>query len=67
MSVQFFYRLVVGDDFPKNAFITGMFAPLGVIVLLLELRKSETKNFRKLGEFFIACLVLFIVSINFVG
>jgi len=68
MSIQFFYRLVVGDDFPKNAFITGMFTPLGVIVLLLELRKSgEKQNFRKLGEFFVASLVLFLVSINFVG
>jgi hypothetical protein len=68
MSIQFFYRIVVGDDFPKNAFITGMFTPLGVIVLLLEMRKSgEKKNFRKLGEFFVACLVLFLVAINFVG
>ena len=68
MSVQFFYRIIVGDDFPKNAFLTGLFCPLGVIVLLLELRKEgEKKNFRKLGEFFIACLVLFLVSINFVG
>ena len=68
MSLQFFYRVVVGDDFPKNAFIIGMFAPVGVIVLLLEMRKSgEKKNFRKLGEFFIASLVLFLVSINFVG
>ena len=49
MSVQYFYRLIVGDDFPKNAFLTGMFAPLGVIVLLLELRKSDKKNLRKLG------------------
>jgi hypothetical protein len=40
MAIQFFYRLVVGDDFPKNAFLTGMFCPLGVIVLLLEMRKS---------------------------
>ncbi len=67
MSVQFFYRIVVGDDFPKNAFLTGMFCPLGVVVLLLELRKDEKKNFRKLAEFFVATLVLFVVSINFVG
>ena len=40
MGVQFFYRIVVADDFPKNAFLVGMFAPLGVIVLLVELRKS---------------------------
>jgi hypothetical protein len=68
MSIQFFYRMVVGDDFPKNAFLVGMFCPLGVIVLLLEMRKAgNKKNFRKLGEFFVASLVLFLVSINFVG
>jgi hypothetical protein len=32
--------MVVGDDFPKNAFLTGMFCPLGVITLLLEVRKN---------------------------
>ena len=67
MALQFFYRVVVGEDFPKNAFVIGMFCPLGVIVLLLELRKSEQRNFRRLGEFFVATLVLFLVSINFVG
>jgi hypothetical protein len=42
--------MIVGDDFPKNAFIVGMFCPIGVIVLLLEMRKSGIKtNFRKLG------------------
>ena len=66
MGVQLFYRLVVGDDFPKNAFLTGMFCPLGMIVLLVTLRKPE-KNYRQLGEFVLASLVLFIVSINFVG
>ena len=66
MGTQFFYRMVVGDDFPKNAFLTGMFCPLGVIVLLITIRQ-EKKDYRKLGEFFLACLVLFIVSINFIG
>jgi hypothetical protein len=48
--VQFFYRMVVGDDFPKNAYLTSLFCPLGVIILLLEMRKSgERKNFRKLA------------------
>lgn len=50
MSIQFFYRMVVGDDFPKNAFLAGMFCPVGVIILLLEMRKNGgKKNFRKLG------------------
>lgn len=38
IGVQFFYRIVVGDDFPKNAFITGIFCPLGVIILLVTIR-----------------------------
>lgn len=50
MSIQFFYRMVVGDDFPKNAFLAGMFCPIGIIILLLEMRKNGgKKNFRKLG------------------
>ncbi len=48
MGVQFFYRMVVGDDFPKNAFLTGMFCPLGVIILLTTIRQ-EKKDYRKLG------------------
>lgn len=48
IGVQFFYRLVVGDDFPKNAFLTGMFCPLGVIILLISIRQ-EKKDYRKLG------------------
>ena len=48
MAVQFFYRMVVGDDFPKNAFLTGQFCPLGVIVLLVTLRQPE-KDYRRLG------------------
>jgi hypothetical protein len=39
IGVQFFYRIVVGDDFPKNAFLTGIFCPLGVIVLLITIRQ----------------------------
>jgi uncharacterized membrane protein len=66
IALQFFYRIVVGDDFPKNSFLTGMFCPIGVIVLLVSIRSGE-KNYRKLAEFFVACLVLFIVSINFIG
>lgn len=66
--LQIFYVFVVGDDFPRNAAITGIFAPGGVMILLAEMRKSgEKKNFRKLAEFFVASLVLFAVSINFIG
>ena len=68
IAVQIFYIFVVGDDFPRNAAITGIFAPGGIIILLAEMRKSgEKKHLRKLAEFFIASLVLFVVTINFIG
>ncbi len=38
IGAQFFYRIVVGDDFPKNSFYTGIFCPLGVIILLVTIR-----------------------------
>ena len=66
IKCQLFYRLVVGDDFPRNAFVSGLFCPLGVIVLLVVLR-SGSLNFRQLGEFFLATTVLFVASINFAG
>ena len=66
ISSQFFYRFVVGDDFPRNAFVSGVFCPLGVIVLLVVLR-SRGLQFRQLAEFFLASIVLFVASINFAG
>jgi hypothetical protein len=66
IGCQFFYRLVVGDDFPRNAFVSGMFCPLGVIVLLVILR-GRGRDLRQVAEFFLASLVLFITAINFAG
>ena len=66
IKCQLFYRLVVGDDFPRNAFVSGTFCPLGVIVLLVILR-GRGLDFRQLAEFFLAALVLFVASINFAG
>ena len=66
IKCQLFYRVVVGDDFPRNAFVSGLFCPLGVIVLLVVLR-SGSLNFRQLAEFFLATAVLFVASINFAG
>ncbi len=66
IGCQFFYRMVVGDDFPRNAFVSGIFCPLGVAVLLVILR-GRGRDLRQLAEFFIASLVLFITAINFAG
>ncbi len=48
IGCQFFYRLVVGDDFPRNAFISGIFCPLGVAVLLVILR-GKGRDLRQLA------------------
>ena len=66
IKTQLFYRIIVGDDFPRNAFVAGTFCPLGVIVLLVVLR-GKGRDYRQIGEFFIACMVLFVASINFSG
>lgn len=66
LGCQIFYRFVVGDDFPRNAFVSGTFCPIGVIVLLVILR-GRGRDLRQLAEFFIATLVLFITAINFAG
>lgn len=66
IGCQFFYRIIVGDDFPRNAFVSGIFCPLGVAVLLVILR-GRGRDLRQLAEFFLACLVLFITAINFAG
>lgn len=66
VSCQVFYRFIVGDDFPRNAFVSGVFCPIGVAVLLVILR-GRGRDLRQLAEFFLACLVLFITAINFAG
>jgi hypothetical protein len=66
IGCQIFYRLVVGDDFPRNAFVSGIFCPLGMSVLLAILR-SRGRDLKQLAEFFVASLVLFITAINFAG
>jgi hypothetical protein len=48
VGCQFFYRLVVGDDFPRNAFVSGMFCPIGIIVLLVILR-GRGRDLRQLA------------------
>lgn len=66
VSCQVFYRAIVGDDFPRNAFVSGVFCPIGVAVLLVILR-GRGRDLRQLAEFFLASLVLFITAINFAG
>jgi len=47
-GLQLFYRIVVGNDFPLNAFIAGTFCPVGIIVLLVVLR-GRGRSLRQLA------------------
>ncbi len=72
-----FYRVVVGNDFPKNAFLSSIFTPLGVIAMTIALRIhicndegvliSSKEHYRPLWEYMAGLLVLFVVAINFLG
>jgi hypothetical protein len=74
---QMFYRIVAGTDFPKNAFLSGIFAPLGVIVMTVALRMHAVGEdgkmlrlnqiYRALWEYLAGLVVLFVVTINFIG
>ena len=71
---QMFYRYVAGTDFPKNAYLSGVFAPLGVIVMVVALRLQIGDNppnrisaHRAFWEFLAGLLVLFVVIVNFLG
>jgi oligosaccharyltransferase complex subunit epsilon len=70
---QVFYRYVLGTDFPKNAYLSGILAPLGVIVTTIALRLQITSQankvsvYRAFWEFLAALLVLFVVIVNFLG
>lgn len=74
---QLFYRIVSGTDFPKNAFLSGIFAPLGVITLAVAFRMHivndegkmipENQTYRALWEFMAGLVVLSVVAINFLG
>jgi oligosaccharyltransferase complex subunit epsilon len=74
---QVFYRLVSGTDFPKNTFLSGIFTPLGVIVMTVALRMHivgedgkmlrMSQTYRALWEYLAGLVVLFVVAINFLG
>lgn len=71
---QVFYRYVAGTDFPKNAYLSGIFAPLGVIVMAVALRMqigddspNKISVNRAFWEFLFGLLILFVVIVNFLG
>ena len=71
---QVFYRYVAGTDFPKNAYLSGIFAPLGVIVMAIALRlqigdnpPNNISTHRAFWEFLFGLLILFVVIVNFLG
>eukprot|EP00897_Mesotaenium_endlicherianum_P004779 jgi/Mesen1/4329/ME000022S03621 len=73
--VQFAYMALVGS-FPFNAFLAGIFSCIGTAVLAVCLRmqvNKENKEFKDLpperafADFVLACLVLYLVAMNFIG
>lgn len=72
-----FYRIMVGNDFPKNAFLASIYTPLGVIVMTVALRMhicgedgkllKGNEHYRPFWEFLAGLVVIFVVGINFLG
>ncbi|CAD8110268.1 unnamed protein product [Paramecium sonneborni] len=74
LIIQLFYCGLVGD-FPRNSFLSGIFAAGGALTINICLRKQlnpETKymgisNERAFWEYLAAMIVLFLTVINFLG
>ena len=74
LVLQIIYMLTNGLD-PMNSLIAGLISCIGSITLLVCLRLHvnpktklpENSTEQVYAEFFVACLILFFVCINFVG
>ena len=69
--VQYVYMKVAGD-FPYNAFLAGFFCTLGTATLSACLRmaiesKSEKSEEKAFIEYMALCLLLYLVSLNYLG
>jgi oligosaccharyltransferase complex subunit epsilon len=72
-----FYRIIVGNDFPKNAFLSSVYTPLGVLAMAVALRMHicgddgkllrVNQQYRPFWEFMFGLIVIFVVGINFLG
>ncbi|CAH01647.1 dolichyl-diphosphooligosaccharide-protein glycotransferase [Kluyveromyces lactis] len=71
--VQFLFVLLIRDNFPFNAFLSGFIICVGQFVLLVSLRLQLISPFegiskqRAFGEFIVASLVLHFISVHFVN
>ena len=74
LILQLIYMLTNGLD-PMNSLIAGLISCIGTITLLVCLRLHvnpktklpENSTEQVYAEYFVACLILFFVCINFVG
>ncbi len=72
--LQIIYLVTNGFD-PVNSFLSGVFSCLGFLTLLICLRlhvnpKTKLKDTsveQVYAEFFVACVLLFFVAVNYVG
>lgn len=71
--LQFIFVLVIRDNFPFNAFLSGFVLCVGQFVLLVSLRLQLNSPFkgiskpRAFGEFVIASLILHFISLHFIN
>ncbi|CDO95436.1 unnamed protein product [Kluyveromyces dobzhanskii CBS 2104] len=70
---QFLFVVLIRDNFPFNAFLSGFIMCVGQFVLLVSLRLQLISPFpgiskqRAFGEFIIASLLLHFIGIHFVN
>ncbi|CAI4064168.1 hypothetical protein N7582_002599 [Saccharomyces uvarum] len=71
--IQFAFIVLIRDNFPFNAFLSGFIICVGQFVLLMSLRLQLCDSFpgisknRAFGEFIVASLILHFVCLHFIN
>ncbi|CAI4051528.1 dolichyl-diphosphooligosaccharide-protein glycotransferase SKDI_15G2520 [Saccharomyces kudriavzevii IFO 1802] len=71
--IQFTFIILIRDNFPFNAFLSGFIICVGQFVLLMSLRLQLCNTFpgisksRAFGEFIVASLILHFVCLHFIN
>ncbi|CCH58983.1 hypothetical protein TBLA_0B01400 [Henningerozyma blattae CBS 6284] len=72
-ALQCIFMILIRDNFPFNAFLSGFIICVGQFVLLVSLRLQMVSDFegisknRAFGEFVIASLILHFISLHFIN
>ncbi|EJS41710.1 ost2p [Saccharomyces arboricola H-6] len=71
--IQFAFIVLIRDNFPFNAFLSGFIICVGQFVLLMSLRLQLGNSFpciskgRPFGEFVVASLILHFICLHFIN